>query len=413
MTTSTYFNNAAALRRLHEGPLSAHVDLYAVRLLKEGYRQQSGWRCLHVVGDFSRWLARKNLGLRDIDEQTVERYRQFRARYRYQYASDRHALTRLLALLREVGAITPRLPVEPTPHEQIAEDFQRYLSRERGLTQVTIIRHLPVIRRFLGESCAGGAHCLSELTRADVTGFVERHARDRSPDSAKSMCWTLRAFLRYLQYRGQIAIDLASSVPTVRRWRFGSLPTYLSPTQVQQVLDTCDRRSAIGQRDYAILMSLARLGLRANEIATLSLNNLDWRSGELTVRSKGGGGARLPLPPDVGKAIAAYLQHGRPQSDSRRVFLRSRAPHVGFASSAAISIVAKLALKRAGIDGVAHKGAHLFRHSLATALLRAGASLTEIGQVLRHQDHDTTRIYAKVDIDALRRLGLPWPGGAR
>jgi integrase len=160
-------------------------------------------------------------------------------------------------------------------------------------------------------------------------------------------------------------------------------------------------------------MMLARLGLRANEIATLTLDDLDWRSGELAVRSEGGRRARMPLPLDVGKAVTAYLRYGCPQSDSRQLLLRSMAPHVGFASSAAISMVSKLALKRAGIDGVAHKGAHLFRHSLATALRRVGASLTEIGQVLGHQDHDTTRIYAKVDIDALGPLGLPWPRGAR
>jgi site-specific recombinase XerD len=413
MTTNAYYSSAKALGRLHEGPLGTHVDLYAARLLKDGYCQQSGWRCLHVIDDFSRWLARRNLGLRDIDEQTVERYQQFRVRYRCRYAGDRRALRRLLAILREVGVIVPRPPIVPTPHEQVAEDFQRYLSQERGLTRVTVIHHLPVIRRFLRETCAGGAHCLSRLTRADVTGFVERHARDRGPDTAKGMCWTLRAFLRYLQYRGQIAIDLAISVPSVRRWRFGSLPTYLSPAQVQKVLDACDRRTAMGLRDYAILIMLARLGLRANEIATLTLDDLDWRSGELTVRSKGGRRAQMPLPPDVGKAVAAYLRHGRPQSESRRLFLRCLAPRVGFASSAAVSMVAKLALKRGGIDGVAHKGAHLFRHSLATALLHAGASLTEIGQVLRHQDHDTTRIYAKVNIDALRPLGLPWPGGMR
>ncbi|MGH8532504.1 MAG: tyrosine-type recombinase/integrase, partial [Gammaproteobacteria bacterium] len=182
----------------------------------------------------------------------------------------------------------------------------------------------------------------------DIIGFVEGHAQNQSPRSAQSMCWTLRAFMRYLQYRGLVTIDLASSVPTVRRWRSTSLPTYPLPKQVQQILDACDRHSAIGRRDYAILLMLARLGLRANEIVTLTLNDVDWQSGHLTVRGKGRREAQLPLPAEVGAAIVDYLQHGRPQSDSRRVFLRALAPHVGFASSSGISQLAKVALTRAG-----------------------------------------------------------------
>jgi site-specific recombinase XerD len=226
------------------------------------------------------------------------------------------------------------------------------------------------------------------------------------------MCWTLRAFTRYLQYQGYVAIDLASSVPSVKRWRLTSLPTYLLPKQVQQILDRCERDSPMGLRDYAILLLLARLGLRANEIAMLTLDDIDWQSGQLIARGKGRRQDQLPLPSEVGAAIADYLQHGRPRSDSRRVFIRDVAPHVGFASSSSVSMIATMALTRGGIDGVAHKGAHLFRHSLATQLLRAGASLNEIGQLLRHQQHDTTRIYAKVDIAALRSIALEWPGGA-
>jgi len=187
----------------------------------------------------------------------------------------------------------------------------------------------------------------------------------------------------------------------------------MSAEQVQRVLDGCDRRSAIGRRDFAILMLLARLGLRANEVATLMLDDLDWRSGQLLVNGKGRQRTPMPLPRDVGTAIADYLRDGRPRSESRRVFLREDAPHVGFASSPSIFMVANTALRRAGIQGFAHMGAHLFRHSLATELLRSGASLTEIGQLLRHRDHDTTRLYAKVDIDTLRSVSTAWPGGVR
>jgi integrase len=169
----------------------------------------------------------------------------------------------------------------------------------------------------------------------------------------------------------------------------------------------------MGRRDYAILMMLAKLGLRADEVATLTLDDIDWRAGEMHVRAKGRQRARMPLPPDVVAAVVAYLRDGRPKSSSRRLFVRTLAPHVGFASGSAITWIAKTALDRAGVRGCAHRGAHVFRHSLATELLRSGATLTEIGQLLRHESHDTTRIYAKVDIEALRTLSLPWPGGSR
>jgi site-specific recombinase XerD len=413
MATSAYFNSSKMLLRLHEGPLGGHIDLYSLRLLREGHCRQSAWRCLRVVGDFSRWLAGKQLGLRDVDEGMVGQYQAFRVHHRCPFQSDQPALNRLLVVLREVGAIAQKAAVTLTPHEQIFEDFRQYLDRECGLAPATIIHHLPVVRRFLRETRVDGLGDFATLSRADVTGYVERHAQDWSAATAKSMCWTLRAFLRYLLCKGLSSLDLADCVPSVRHWRFSALPTYLSAKQVQQVLDGCDRRTPIGRRDYAILILLARLGLRANEVATLTLDNVDWRSGQMLIHGKGRQQTQMPLPPDVGAAIAAYLQDGRPASDSRRMFLRDLAPNVGFTTSGAVSVIARTALARAGVSGFAHQGAHLFRHSLATELLRSGATLTEIGQLLRHRNHDTTRLYAKVDIDGLRMLGLPWPEAAQ
>lgn len=187
----------------------------------------------------------------------------------------------------------------------------------------------------------------------------------------------------------------------------------MSLEQVRRVLDQCDQSTATGRRDYAILMLLARLGLRANEVATLTLDDIDWRVGQFTVLGKGRKTATMPLPPDVGAAIASYLQDGRPRSDSRRLFLLSVAPHGGFKGAPGVQTVARSAIRRAGVTGVAHRGSHLFRHSLATGLLRSGATLTEIGQLLRHEQQDTTRIYAKVDVDSLRAISLAWPGEAQ
>lgn len=412
MTTTAYYRYSKSRRRLYQGPLGIHIDRYAARLLSEGHCYQGGARCLRVVSDFSRWLDRKHLDVSAVNECTVEQFQRFLKRHRQPICSDRSALRRLLVVLRESDVIGPQTPTAQGPLEQIEHDFQCYLLKERGLSQATVIRHLPPLRKFLCEHCAAGSATFCKLTGADITHFVQRHAHDQSPRYAQSMCWTLRAFTRFLLYRGHITIDLAAAVPSIRTWRFRTLPEQLSPDQVQHVLDCCDRHTPLGSRDYAVLLLLARLGLRAKEIATLTLDDVDWHSGRLNIQGKGRQRACMPLLSEVGIALADYLQQARPRSDSRRVFLRTLAPHIGFASPAGISMIAVSALTRAGLD-VRRKGTHIFRHSLATQLLHSGGSLTEIGQVLRHQNHDTTRIYAKVDIGALRKLGLAWPGGVQ
>ncbi|MEZ5850301.1 MAG: site-specific integrase [Hyphomicrobiaceae bacterium] len=277
----------------------------------------------------------------------------------------------------------------------------------------SIIRHLPIIRRFLQEVCPAGDDDLRQDRSAGRDPLYRAARPHWSPRTGKAMCWSLRAFLRYLHHKGLHPASLADCVPSMRRWKLATLPTYLSATQVQKALDGCDRATVMGRRDYAILMMLAKLGLRANEVATLTVDDIDWRGGELRVRAKGRQRVQMPMPPDVGSAVVAYLRDGRPRSSCRRLFVRTLAPHVGFASGCAITMIAKAALDRAGIEVCAHRGAHIFRHSLATELLRSGATLSEIGQLLRHESHDTTRIYAKVDIEALRTLSLPWPGGVQ
>lgn len=413
MVAEEYLGRSRLFRRMKRGGHGQLVELYAARLVKDGLARQGTWRCLSVIGDLLSWIARDCSKLSDLDERMVDRYLRHRAREQSIQPGDRAALKRLLSVLREAGTIAPaRLP-PMTAQDQVFEGFRDYLQSERGLAPKSIIRHLPVIRRFLHEMCPAGAGDLGKIGQEDVTRYVERHARDWSAGSGKAMCWSLRAFLRYLHYRGLNPLALAGCVPSIRRWKLASLPTYLSAAQVQRVLDGCDRTTAIGRRDYAILMMLARLGLRAGEVAILTLDDIDWRAGEMLVRAKGRQRARMPMPPDVGAAVVAYLRDGRPTSSCRRLFLRMLAPNVGFASGGAITMIAKTALERAGIRGYAHQGAHIFRHSLATELLRSGATLSEIGQLLRHESHDTTRIYAKVDIEALRTLSLPWPGGAQ
>ena len=410
MATATFIKKPNRLRRLRQGPFGAHLELFSARLLAEGHCQQSAWRNIRVVDDFGRWLARRGMVVGDIDEAVVNRYMAFRVRYRHPFLSDRPALNRLLAVLREEALIAPQRLSRLSADEQIVADFRHHLREQGGYAPRTIITHLPTLRRFLAEHCKSGARGLSRLVAADIVSFVAHHAPHQSARSTSRICWTLRSFLRYLRYKDLISIDLASAVPSVRTWRFASLPRYLARGEVQKVLDAIDRSTSLGRRDYAVLLLLARLGLRASEVATLCLQDIDWQDGVLTIRGKARQRAQMPLPSEVGAAIGDYLQYGRPRSQSRRVFLREWAPQIGFASAASVTMIARTALDRAQVD-TPRKGAHVFRHTLATTLLRSGASLTQIGQLLRHRSQDSTRIYAKADIEALRGLAMRWPGG--
>jgi site-specific recombinase XerD len=413
MDIEEYLGRSRLFRRLKCGPHGQLVERYAERLVEERPVQHCTWRCLNVVSGLLAWMTRRHCKLADLDERTVELYLRYRARRQSIQPGDRAALKRWLSVLRQEGAIAPAVSPPFTSHDRIFKEFDAYLRTERGLAPRSIVRHLPTVRRFLLEVCPTGEGDLGKISQEDVIRYIERHAQDSSPRTGKAMCWSLRAFLRYLHHRGLNPGALAGCVPSMRRWKLATLPTYLSAAQVQKALDGCDRATAMGRRDYAILMMLAKLGLRANEVATLILDDIDWRTGEMIVCAKGRQRARMPIPRDVGAAVVAYLRHSRPKSSCRRLFVRTLAPHIGFASGCAISMIAKSALDRVGIEDCAHRGAHIFRHSLATELLRAGATLSEIGQLLRHESHDTTRIYAKVDIEALRTLSLPWPGGAQ
>ena len=271
---------------------------------------------------------------------------------------------------------------------------------------------MPFVRGLLADRFGAGPVRLTQLNAHDVVRYVQQQARQLHLKRAKLLTCALRSFLRYARYRGEVALDLAAAVPIVANWSMSSIPRAIGADQIRRLLASIDRHTAIGRRDYAIVLLLARLGLRAGEVAFLDLEDIDWDLGQVSVRGKGDQRTALPLPPDVGAAIALYLRHGRPRSTSRRVFLRSKAPIRGFLSPIAIASIIQHALQRAGIQAPT-KGAHQFRHALATQMLRRGASLTEIGEILRHRTVQTTTIYAKVDLKALRTLALPWPGGAR
>jgi site-specific recombinase XerD len=403
--------NEAAWRRLHEGPLACYVEAFAERLRDRGYATPTGRLKLWLVADFSRWLERRGLLASDVDEKLVEKYLRHRKRRRGRVQGGQpETLRDLLRLLRELGVVAaPRPPEDDSAAARVVGEFGHYLTHERRLSQATLLNTLPFVRRFLDQRFPGKALHLDEVSAPDVTGFILRHAHTLSPGRARLLVGALRSFFRFLLLRGDISIDLAGAVPSVAEWRFSTLPRYIEADDVERVLKSCDQRSAAGQRDYAILLLLARLGLRAGEVIALTLDDIDWDAGELTVRGKGARRDRLPIPRDVGQAMATYLRRWRPPSATRCVFVRLKAPR-GALGKTAVTCIVRRALARADLHPP-HRGSHLLRHSLATRMLRKGASLAEIGELLRHRHPDTTAIYAKVDLVALRELAPRWPRG--
>jgi integrase/recombinase XerD len=287
----------------------------------------------------------------------------------------------------------------------LLEAFTGYLGRERGVSVLTVDAYVADVARFL--SARGGCE-LSQLRAADVSEAVLGEVGERSPASVRRFGCALRSFLRYCYVVGVVDRDLsAAALPVSGRRR--SLPQGITPTQEKALLRACDRRRASGRRDYAVIVLMLRLGLRASEVATLRLDDLDWRAGHVTVRGKGARVDELPLPVDVGEAIAVYLRHGRPRvATAQGVFLRVRPPQVGLTRGGVTAIVAGVA-RRAGLGVVR---AHRLRHTAATDMLRAGVPLVEIGQVLRHRSPASTAAYARVDVERLRAIARPWPTGA-
>ena len=370
-----YCPNPGVWQQLSAGPLGAHIDPFAHQLLDQGYASWTAKYMVRLLADLNHWLQRHALTATDLTEQRVDAFLQDRYRRYHPHRLDRPVLKRLLAQLRARGVI-PVSVVEPSSSacDRLTCDFQHSLLHQRGLAPTTVRYYLDIVRRFLGARFGREPLRLEALGPHDLTTFMLQQARRYSPARAKLIATALRSFFRFLLQRGAIANDLAKAVPTVPNWRLSALPKFMKAEDVEHLLHSCDRTTPQGQRDAAILLRLARLGLRAGEVAALTLDDLDWDAGELRVRGKGARHDRLPLPHEVGEALVAYLRHRRPPSATRRVFVRMRAPRRGFADGQAVGTIVRRALARAGLCP-AHKGAHLLRHSLATQLLNNGASL--------------------------------------
>jgi integrase/recombinase XerD len=389
------------------GPLARFADGFRVDLIERGYSLWRSQEQLYLLAHVSRWMEAGELELAGLTPATLERYFVWRHRQGYRKSLSPLSLRRLLGYLDGLGVL-PADDSVPSPVDRLLAEFRRYLLRERGVAARTVGLYEPVARLFLSGRSEPLVEELARLSGGEVNTFVLREARQRSARSAEMMVCALRALLRFLYAQGMIAEPLAAAVPSVA-CRREDLPRGIAAGQVRMLLDSCDRSTPVGRRDYAIVLLLSRLGLRCGEVAGLDLEDVDWRASELLIRGKGSRIDRLPLSSDLGEALADYLRHGRPRGFGRAVFLHAHAPLTRLSPGNVSDIVVR-ACKRAGIARI---GAHRLRHTVASELLSRGAGLVEIGQVLRHQDLRTTALYAKVDRQALSRLALPWPGSGR
>lgn len=389
-------------------PLAPFADGYGTELARLGFTHHSVVTHVVLMGQLSRWMSDAGIVAGDLTEARVQGFFDARRAGGQKRVPTARTLVPLFGYLRSCGIVPPPAGVVPAPLEDLLSRYRRYLLEGRGLAPSTVVSYEGTARLFLSERMltGGGETGVEGLCGAGVTGFLLRECSRLAVGSAKNRVNHLRSLLRFLQLRGVIAGDLASAVPPVAGWRDTSLPPTLAASDVAGLLSSCERSQPAGLRDFAILTLLARLGLRSCEVAGLELDDIDWRRGELRVRGKGRGGDPLPLLNEVGEAVACYLQDGRPRAESRKVFLTSLAPLRGM-KAASVGHVVRRACER---TGRAPLGPHRLRHALATEMLRQGAALPDISQVLRHRDLATTLVYAKVDLVALRSVAEPWPG---
>ena len=394
------------------GPLAPYAAEFASWLASRAYSPKAAAGRLYQFDQLSRWLERERLGVGELTGEQADRFAAARRASGLVTWVAPQSVMLPLRYLREIGVVPAPMPVVVEgPLEELVADYRRYLLIERRLSEHTVLdAYEPAARLFLVGRDSSDGLGLERLAAADVSLFLAAECQRRSVSGARDLVCALRSLLRYLHLSGLIDAPLVWAVPSVADLRDRTLPRGLEPAAIKKLLASCDRRTLIGRRDYAILLLLSRLGLRASEVAAIELDDIDWRAGLLLVRGKGSRHDTLPLPVDVGEALVAYLRR-RPRCECRTVFLRVTAPREGM-HRCTVAWVVRAACDRAGLPRV---GAHRLRHTAASEMLRQSASLAEIGQVLRHREQKTTAIYAKVDRNALRALARPWPsqeGGA-
>jgi integrase/recombinase XerD len=390
------------------GPLVPHQDTIWAALLASGYASDSARNLLRVAAHVSRWLEGQGLSVADLTAARIDAFLRHRRARGYTCWLGPRCLDPILCPLRSQGVV-PRpelLPEDASALAALLQDFKTYLLEDRGLTVATVVGRLRLARQFLAALEVHDLAAVGRISTPGISGFILKEARSLSVGSTKLVVSHLRSFLRFLHVCG-LCRQLAAAIPAVAGHRVARLPRHIPWGEVRKLLDSCDLRTPVGLRDHAILLLLARLALRAGEVAALELDDIQWVGGSIFVRGKGSRQGWLPLPQDVGAATARYLETGRARTTSRKLFLKSLAPHGGLGSGTVNSLVQR-ASRRAGLTP---RSAHQLRHTAATQMLRGGASLQEVAEVLCHRSLDTTAIYAKVDYQALRHLARSWPGG--
>jgi site-specific recombinase XerD len=399
--------SSGAVSAVAEG-LGVHLTQFLATLAAAGYAKKTQHDKRRAIVRFARWTQDARLTLADLDEACVGAFLARSSCPRWKCREpERAALRSFLEYLRALGVASQSRPSEPVPAEMLVRRYLDHLRGVRGLCTRSVEVYSPFVRAFIAAQRL--PEHVASLDASDIRAHLLDRSRNRSTSFVRLLTAALRSFLRFMFLDGLTAADLSTAVPPVRRWRLAAVPPFLTPEEAERVIAATDRSTARGRRAAAMLLLLARLGLRAGEVVALELDDIRWDSGEIVVRGKGRLHDRLPLLADVGEALALYLREARGRSASRRVFLRRIAPRVGLSGPSAVSAVVRDALRRAGLRPAGRVGAHIFRHSLATRMIRRGASLGEISQVLRHRSIGTTQLYAKVEFEALRGVALPWP----
>lgn len=392
--------------RRKPGQMGPRIEGLEAWLLKLGYTPGTVRNLLKVVGQLRRWMASEDVNASELNEAVIEKFCSASRTAGARRVPSVRGLRALLDYLQSSGVLAPQV-APTTPVDDVIAEYRAWLVVERGLAATTVLRYENMSRRFLEErAAADGSRFIEDISGSDVIAFLLAETARVSVGAAKGRVAELRSLLRFLYLKGLTSVALGSAVPPVAGWHDTGVPVGLAAGDVERVLEGCDRTDAGGIRDFAILMLVARLGLRCIEVARLELDDIDWRAGEIVVRGKARRRDRLPLPCDVGEAMTAYLRQARPPTQIRQVFLARKAPMRAIRADL-VSDVTRRACQRAGVPRV---GAHRLRHALATEMLRRGATLVQVSQVLRHQDLATTAIYAKVDLGTLRRVARPWPG---
>jgi len=403
----TYFKSALALARYRSGPAGPYLDDFSTWLEDQGYRRIGVRRHIREVAHFADWAKTEGLSVQKCDREALSKLRNHLSEssyLRYRNGNYTHLYQSACVFVRflEVSNIVAP-PTTPQQVPELVQEFYEWMRVQRGTMDITLAKYrLPIT--YLLQSLGSEPR---DYTAKGLREFLLRHTAHSKPGKSKNLATALRMFLRFLIARGDCGAGLDHAIPTVAQWRLSSLPKYLPANDVERLIDSCDNTSPLGARDRAILLLIARLGLRAGDVSALKFDDLEWLEGKLIVSGKNRRQTRLPLSQEVGDAILHYLKHGRAQIVSNCVFITTTAPLVPITSKSVSRAVFR-ALRRTGISAPM-KGSHLLRHSLATKMLQDGAALASVGALLRHTSMQTTQVYAKVDFASLKEVAMPWP----